>query len=130
LALVAKSIVKDKMKEDVPIGKTNIEIAGYQMQEQLLTDIAQRDFTQLSNFLGECYWFEWLSKEDKLNARKVKQQQNLEHQCSIFQSYLVADMKFWQTSSLTLSANYLEQEKMLFSQLEGTLNFTSSQVTM
>ena len=130
LALIAKPIVKGNAGKNYPVDKTNIEIAGYHMQAQLLTDIAEQNFVQLSSFVGECYWFEWLSKEDKLNARKVKQQQNLEHQCSTFQSYLVADMKFWQTSSLTLSANYLEQEKMLFSQLEGTLNFTSSQVTI
>jgi exosortase A-associated hydrolase 2 len=130
LALVAKSIVKDKVREDVPIGKTNVEIAGYQMQAQLLTDIAERDFAQLSSFVGECYWFEWLKKDETLNVRKVKQQQSFELQCSTFQSYLVDDIKFWQTSSLTLSTNYLEQEKMLFSKLEDTLNFSSSQVTM
>jgi exosortase A-associated hydrolase 2 len=130
LALVAKPIDKDKVREDDPIEKSTIEIAGYQMQEQLLTDIAQRHVTQLSSFAGECYWFEWLSKEDKLNARKVKQQQSLEQQCSIFRSYLIADLKFWQTSSLTLSANYLEQEKILFSQLDDTLNSTSSQASV
>ena len=130
LALIAKPIVKGNAGENYPVDKTNIEIAGYHMQAQLLTDIAEQNFVQLSSFVGECYWFEWLNKDETLNPKKVQQQQNLEHQCSTFQSYLVADMKFWQTSSLTLSANYLEQEKMLFSQLEGTLNFTSSQVTI
>ena len=130
LALIAKPIVKGNAGKNYPVDKTNIEIAGYNMQAQLLTDIAERHFAQLSSFVGECYWFEWLNKDETLNPKKVQQQQNLEHQCSTFQSYLVADMKFWQTSSLTLSANYLEQEKMLFSQLEGTLNFTSSQVTI
>ena len=130
LALIAKPIVKGNAGKNYLVDKTNIEIAGYHMQAQLLTDIAEQNFVQLSSFVGECYWFEWLNKDETLNPKKVQQQHSLEHQCSTFQSYLVADMKFWQTSSLTLSANYLEQEKMLFSQLEGTLNFTSSQVTI
>jgi exosortase A-associated hydrolase 2 len=130
LALIAKPIVKDNASENYSVDKTNIEIAGYHMQAQLLTDIAEQNFVQLSSFVGECYWFEWLNKDETLNVRKLKQQQSLDDQCSTFKRYLVTDIKFWQSTSIILSTDYLKQEQTVFSQLVVTTNLTASQVTI
>ena len=130
LALITKPIVKNNAGENYPVDKTNIEIAGYHMQAQLLTDIAEQNFVQLSSFVGECYWFEWLNRDETLNVRKLKQQQSLDDQCSTFKGYLVADIKFWQSTSIILSTDYLKQEQTVFSQLVVTTNLTASQVTI
>jgi hypothetical protein len=80
--------------------------------------------------VGECYWFEWLNKDEMLNPKKVQQQHSLDYQCSRFKSYIVTDIKFWQSTSITLSTDYLKQEKTVFSHLVVASNLTASQVTL
>ena len=130
LALVAQPHTKKQTKVDSLLQHPNIEIAGYQVQTQLLTDLAQQNFAQLLGFVGECYWFEWLGINDRLTAQKVQQLQALKHQCSRFKSHIVTDVKFWQSSSLTLSDDYLKCEQTLFTDLVMNSTLPFSQVTM
>ncbi|WP_019029190.1 hydrolase 2, exosortase A system-associated [Colwellia piezophila] len=96
-----------------------IDIAGYQMQAALLEELAGQALAKLSDFNGDCYWFEWQAASEALSPAKIKQQQSFAQKDSQLYLYQVDDVKFWQATALHISSSYLTQEQAVFSQLRS-----------
>lgn len=114
LALAAE-LTKDK-KSQLLAGNI-IEIAGYQVEQQLLDDLAKQDLNQFGGFNKECYWFEWQGRLDKISAGRLKQQQALAGKNNKLTISHIDDIKFWQATELQVAPAYLTQEKLTFVQL-------------
>ncbi|NQY48704.1 MAG: hydrolase 2, exosortase A system-associated [Colwellia sp.] len=117
LALAAKLTQADKKNPTEMNGQENLEIAGYTIDKKLLEQLAGQNLSQLTSFNVDCYWFEWLAKTDELSPGRLKQQQALANKANKLIVQQVAAVKFWQATELQLSAEFLAQEQIAFSQL-------------
>ena len=107
----------DKAK-DAETSKLNIiEIAGYQMQSNLLDELAGQHIAKLADFNIDCHWFEWLEKSAELSPGRIKQQQAIADKNNKLSIQYIDDVKFWQASELQVAQCFLSQEQRIFSQL-------------
>lgn len=117
LALVAELTQYDNSQNKNVGEKQVIEVAGYQMQSNLLVDLAGQSLNKLADSSVDFYWFEWQATDEELSPGRVKQQASFvskNNKCHIQQ---VADVKFWQATELQVAQLFLTQEQLVFSQL-------------
>ncbi|GAA0823793.1 hypothetical protein GCM10009111_33980 [Colwellia asteriadis] len=91
---------------------TEIEIAGYVMQPSLLDELSQQTLTQYESIDKHCHWLEW-SDSDQLPMARAKQQQlfSTKSSDSSLTVSAINDVKFWQSTELTLSEKMLSFEE-------------------
>lgn len=119
-----KNTNSNEIKED--IGSNNnemlrtdhiVDIAGYQLTQSLLDELAKQSLKQLSPKELTCTWFEWLTTDCPLAPSRLKQQQGIQ---AIFQQtefIMFDDIKYWQSTSLELSQHFLNAEQQVISKL-------------
>ncbi len=122
LALAAQltkdnKIPADKSKDAEKSEQSIIEIAGYQMQANMLNELVGQNLHKLADFHVVCYWFEWQEKSEALSPSRVKQQQGLANKNNKLQVQQVDDVKFWQATELQIAQSFLTQELLVFSKL-------------
>ena len=108
----------DKKQLSQSMGKENIlNIAGYQIADKLLDDLAKQNIAALEESSARCYWYEWLNPLDILAPGRIKQQQSFAEKVKELSIKSITDKKFWQATELQLAEDYLAQEQQLFTQL-------------
>lgn len=107
----------DKSKQTETSEQPIIDIAGYQMQPNLLDELAGQNLNTLADFYVDCYWFEWQEKSEELSSGRVKQQQVAANKNSKLLVEQIDDVKFWQATELQIAPSFLTQEQRVFSQL-------------
>jgi len=94
-----------------------VEIAGYQMQANLLDELSGQSINKLANFNIDLYWFEWQAQSEELSPSRIKQQQALANKNNKLFLQQVDDVKFWQAAELQIAQSFLAKEKLIYSQL-------------
>jgi exosortase A-associated hydrolase 2 len=94
-----------------------IDIAGYQMQPDLLDQLAEQSLDKLADFNIDCYWFEWQKKSEELSPSRSKQQQAVANKNNKLLVQQIDDVQFWQASELKIAQSFLRQEQLVFTKL-------------
>jgi exosortase A-associated hydrolase 2 len=94
-----------------------IDIAGYQLSEQLLDELAKQDIRAISSNNTPCTWFEWLTSGSQLTPSRIKQQQAFQQIYQQVEVVMFDDNKYWQAIELQLAPQFLTQEQQAILQL-------------
>ena len=122
LALVSKLTQASKssatkQNHQSTVNKSIVDIAGYQVAETLLDELASQSIATFEQCDAHCYWFEWQRTEEKGLPGRVKQQQAFAQKVNQLDTLSITDIKFWQATELQLAEEFLTQEQQLLTQL-------------
>lgn len=107
----------NKSKQIETSTQQTVDIAGYQMQPDLLDQLTGQSVNTLADFNIDCYWFEWQKKSEELSPSRSKQQQAVANKNNKLLVQQIDDVKFWQASELQIVQSFLRQEQLIFTKL-------------
>jgi exosortase A-associated hydrolase 2 len=108
------------------IATDTIEVSGYRMKKTLLGDLSQQSIAHLSTEHIPLYWLEWSSNKETLPLSRSNQQQSVSDNNSQVFCYFTEDSKFWQSTELELSAQFIAFQQQTLFALLNVSNFTQS----